>query len=134
MIRLLMITWLCIAAFPVSAQVTQSETALTDSSQEQRARALFRELRCEVCDGQTIADSNAGLAQDMRILVRDKLREGQSDEAILGFFSERYGQDILMRPPMNSETAPLWLAPIFVLLMGGWFIIRYFARKKQSHF
>lgn len=117
-----------------AAQVTQAESPLQNQAQEQRAHALFRELRCEVCDGQTIADSNAPLAQDMRGLVRKQVADGQSDEVILRFFAQRYGDDILMRPPLNSSTAPLWLGPAFIILMGIWFIIRFFARKKQSHF
>jgi len=121
-------------AAPSRAQETQAEIRLADEAQEQRARELFRELRCEVCEGQTIADSNAPLAQDMRAAVRTKVASGESDEHILGYFSERYGRDILMRPPMDASTAPLWAAPLFVVLLGAWFIMRYFSRRKASHF
>ena len=116
------------------AQEQTPEAPLPDTQQEQRARDLFRELRCEVCEGQSVADSNASLAQDMRMLVRGKVAQGESDEAILAYFSERYGRDILMRPPLDGSTAPLWLAPMFVVLLGAWFIMRYFSRKKKSHF
>lgn len=121
-------------AFSAAAQTALPENPLPDAAQEQRARALFSELRCEVCAGQTIGDSNAPLAQDMRSLVRSKVAAHESDEVILGYFATRYGDSILMRPPLNSGTAPLWLGPVFVLLLGGWFLVRYFARKKQSHF
>lgn len=116
------------------AQQLQAEVPLADMAQEQRARTLFYELRCEVCAGQTIGDSNAALAQDMRVLVRQQIKSGKDDAAILDYFAERYGDDILMRPPLNANTAPLWLAPVFVFVLGGWFIIRYFARRKHSHF
>ena len=121
----------CPSAF---AQEQTPEMPLENSAQEQHARTLFHELRCEVCQGQSVADSNASLAQDMRMMVREKVAAGESDESILGYFSERYGRDILMRPPMDSSTAPLWLAPLFVVVLGIWFIIRYFSRKKASHF
>jgi cytochrome c-type biogenesis protein CcmH len=116
------------------AQETQVEIPLQDQAQEQRARDLFRELRCEVCAGQSIADSNAPLAQDMRITVRNKVASGDTPEEVLDFFAQRYGESILMRPPLSASTAPLWLAPLFVALLGAWFIMRYFSRKKNTHF
>lgn len=131
---LMLVALFCCLSMSAFAQLATPETPLRDAAQEQRARQLFRELRCEVCAGQSIGDSNAALAQDMRGLVRGKVAAGESDEAILGYFAERYGEGILMRPPMQASTAPLWLGPAFVFLLGGWFLIRYFARKKQSHF
>ena len=120
----------CIAPAAMAQQM-QAESPLSDTAQEQRARALFYELRCEVCAGQSIGDSNAALAQDMRILVRQKVAEGASNVEILHYFSSRYGNDILMRPPLNTDTAPLWMAPVFLLLLGGWFLMRYFAQKRK---
>lgn len=123
-----------LVAQPLSAQEALPENALENPQDEARARGLFHLLRCEVCEGQTIADSNADLAQDMRRAVRGKVAAGEEDAAILAYFAERYGRDILMRPPVDITTAPLWLAPLFVILLGVWFIIRYFARKKAGHF
>ena len=114
------------------AQVATPDVPLPDAAQEERARGLFRELRCEVCEGQTIADSNAPLASDMRSLVRGKVAAEQSDAAILTFFAERYGDNILMRPPVAVRTLPLWLAPITFLLLGGFVFARYFRRRKES--
>lgn len=125
---------IALIAFSASAQEMRDEPFLTDAAQEAQARSLFSELRCEVCAGQTIADSNAPLAQDMRILVREKVAEGQDDEQILQFFSERYGREILMRPPVDATTAPLWLAPLFLIILGAWFVMRYFTRKQAGHF
>lgn len=132
MIKQLLILCLLLLSLPALAQETQPDTPLANPQHEQRVRALFRELRCEVCAGQTIADSNAALAQDMRSNVRQKVTAGQSDAEILGFFAERYGNGILMRPPLTTATAPLWLAPLGIALLGGWFIMRYFARRKNS--
>lgn len=125
---------MALIAFSASAQEMRDEPFLPDAAQEAQARSLFSELRCEVCAGQTIADSNAPLAQDMRILVREKVAEGQDDEQILLFFSERYGREILMRPPVDASTAPLWLAPLFLIILGAWFVMRYFTRKQAGHF
>lgn len=134
MIKYFIIAYLFLLGPAALAQQMQPEVPLENPQQEQRARELFRELRCEVCAGQTIADSNAALAQDMRGSVRQKIAAGQSDETILNFFAERYGDSILMRPPLTTATAPLWLAPLFVVLLGGWFMMRYFARKKNTLF
>lgn len=132
LLLLLALTFSAIA--PAQAQERHVETQLADDAQEQRARDLFRELRCEVCEGQTIADSNAPLAQDMRSAVREKVAVGESDGDILAYFSDRYGRDILMRPPVDASTAPLWFAPLFVAVLGAWFIMRYFSRRKASRF
>jgi cytochrome c-type biogenesis protein CcmH len=121
-------------AFSATAQEMRDEAPLADAAKEAQARELFGELRCEVCAGQTIADSNAPLAQDMRILVREKVAEGQDNQQILSFFSERYGRGILMRPPVDASTAPLWLAPLFLVVLGAWFVMRYFTRKQAGHF
>lgn len=112
-------------------QTALPDRPLAEQQQEQRARNLFHQLRCEMCQGQTIGDSNALLAQDMRALVREKVQAGENDEAILGYFSARYGSDILMRPPLDARTAPLWLAPLIAILLGGWLLIRYFSRKPR---
>lgn len=134
-IRLCLLLWLCIAPLSVAAQEVQPEIPLSDAAAEARARDLFRDLRCEVCDGQTIADSNADLARDMRRAVRGKVAEGQSDAEIMEYFASRYGRDILMRPPLDASTAPLWLAPLLIIMLGAWFVMRYFSRRKQdSHF
>lgn len=119
---------------PSYGQESQPEVRLENAQQEARARELFRNLRCEVCEGQTIADSNADLAQDMRRAVRGKVAEGQSDAEIMEYFASRYGRDILMQPPLDVSTAPLWLAPLFIIMLGAWFVMRYFSRRKNSHF
>ncbi len=89
-----------------------------DAEAEARFRALTSELRCLVCQNQTIADSNAALAVDLRNEVRRLLREGASDAAIVDFMVARYGDFVLYRPPLKSTTLPLWGAPALFLLLG----------------
>jgi cytochrome c-type biogenesis protein CcmH len=92
---------------------------LPDSKQEARARDLFRELRCMVCQNQSIDDSNAPLAKDLRALVRERVAAGDNDEAIKAFLVERYGKFVLLKPLLDTGTLVLWGAPAFVLLLGG---------------
>ena len=130
--RILLFVLLLLISPTAFGQMEQPEQPLAKQAQEQRARDLFYQLRCEVCEGQTIADSNALLAKDMRVLVREKVEAGESNKAILDYFAARYGDDILMRPPLNTHTAPLWLAPLIMMVLGGWFLMRYFSRKSRT--
>lgn len=93
-------------------------TAAATSTDEVRARALYAQLRCEVCEGQSLAGSNARLAVQMRELIRAQIEQGRSDDDILRYFTERYGEDILMRPPLHSYTLMLWAAPAAFLTAG----------------
>ena len=100
------------------AFAVQPDEILSDANLEARARALSRELRCMVCQNQSIDDSDAPLARDLRILVRERLKAGDSDTAILDFLVARYGQFVLLRPKFEFETAILWLTPLLVFLIG----------------
>ena len=101
---------------------------LDDEIQEQRARKISKNLRCMVCQNQSIDESSAPLAKDMRILVRDKIKEGNTDKEIYDFLIARYGDFILLKPPFKISTYILWLFP-FVLLIIGVFIL-FFNNKK----
>lgn len=96
---------------------------LEDPALEERARALHKQLRCLVCQNQSIEDSNAGLARDLRVLVRERVAAGDSDEAVLSFVVARYGDWVLLQPPLKGSTLLLWIAPIVLLLaaLGGAF-------------
>lgn len=96
---------------------------LPDPKQEAQARALMEELRCLVCQGQSIADSDAELAGDMRDLVRRRIAAGESPREIRAWLVERYGNWVTYRPPAEPVTWPLWLAPV-VLLVGGAMLVR----------
>jgi cytochrome c-type biogenesis protein CcmH len=100
------------------AGAVQPDEMLPDPKLEQRARNLSRELRCMVCQNQSIDDSEAPLARDLRILVRERLKAGDTDTQVLDFLTARYGEFVLLKPPLAWHTALLWLAPAGVLVIG----------------
>jgi cytochrome c-type biogenesis protein CcmH len=97
----------------------QPDEMLPNPALEARARELSRGLRCMVCQNQSIDDSDAPLAHDLRVLVRDRLTAGDSDAQVLDFLTSRYGQFVLLKPHFGWDTALLWLAPVVVLLIGA---------------
>jgi cytochrome c-type biogenesis protein CcmH len=105
------------AAHP--AHAVQPDEVLSDANLESRARALSRELRCMVCQNQSIDDSDAPLAKDLRVLVRERLTKGDSDEQVIDFLVSRYGEFVLLKPPFEWHTAILWLTPLFAILLGA---------------
>jgi cytochrome c-type biogenesis protein CcmH len=102
---------------------------LPSPPQEARARALFHELRCVVCEGESIADSNAAVAADMRRDVRRRIAAGESDGQIKAYLVSRYGDVILMRPPLKSATALLWFGPLIILALASLLAVSYFRRR-----
>ncbi|MEO3432497.1 cytochrome c-type biogenesis protein [Inquilinus sp. CAU 1745] len=92
---------------------------LDDPALEARAREISQELRCLVCQNQSIDDSNADLAHDLRVLVRERLVAGDTDAEVLDYITDRYGDYVLLRPPFQANTLILWLAPAALLLAGG---------------
>lgn len=104
---------------------------LEDERMEARARALYTQLRCVVCQSQSIDDSGAPLAADMRAVVRERLLAGDSDREVLAYLQARYGDYVLMMPPLQSNTLALWLLPAIVLLGGGAAMVVYVASQKR---
>ena len=116
---------LVLAAAPAAAQdrlppAPYAYQQLPDPAQEEKAKALMETLRCLVCQGQSIADSDAPLAGDMRHEVRTKIAAGESPEAIRKWLVARYGNWVSYDPPFDAATALLWLGPLAFLLLGGW--------------
>jgi len=115
--------------FLLSAPLTQASAApgedstyvapLADPVLEARAKALQKELRCLVCQGQSIDESNAELATDLKRLIREQIQSGQSDDQIKDFLVARYGIFVLMQPPVRNDTYFLWFVPVGLLLVGG---------------
>lgn len=105
---------------------------LGDPALEQRARALSQELRCVVCQNESIDDSNAELARDMRRLVRQRISEGDSDQDVLDYMVERYGDFVLLRPQFKPQTYLLWFGP-FLLLACGAFVVRQYMRQQKPN-
>lgn len=114
--RLLIALTLLLAA-PAAAVLP--DEMLPDAAQEQRARALSKDLRCVVCQNQSIDDSDAPLARDLRLLVREQIAAGKSDAAVRDYVVERYGNFVLLKPPVEGDTLLLWVGPFAVLLFGA---------------
>src|SRR5262245_52368151 len=117
--------WLClivavltVAALPPALAVEPDEI-LSDAALEARARSLSKELRCMVCQNQSIDDSDAPLARDLRVLVRERLQAGDGDQQVIDFLVARYGEFVLLKPRFSAHTALLWLGPAAVLVVGA---------------
>lgn len=115
--RLLALILALLLATPAFAVLPHEQ--LKDPVLEARAREISKELRCVVCQNQTIDESDATLAADLRMIVRERLVAGDSDEEVKAWIVARYGDYVLMRPPFRGETVLLWLGPALVLLLGG---------------
>ena len=102
-----------------SALAVQPDEILKNPALEARARALSQELRCMVCQNQSIDDSDAPLAKDLRVLVRERLTAGDSDRQVIDFMVARYGEFVLLKPRVSAHTLILWLAPFAALVIGG---------------
>ena len=111
------------ALVTIPSHAVEPDEILPDAKLESRARNLSSELRCLVCQNQSIDDSNAPLARDLRLLVRERLKQGDNDEAVLKFVVERYGDFVLLRPPFNLGTLLLWLGPAALLLLTLTFLV-----------
>ena len=116
-----MVAFLCLLGclFVSIAHAVQPGEMLKDPTLEARARSLSTELRCMVCQNQSIDDSDAPLAADIRVLLRERIAAGDSDAAVVEFLVARYGEFILLKPRFNWHTALLWIAPPGVLVIGG---------------
>jgi cytochrome c-type biogenesis protein CcmH len=101
------------------AFAVQPDEVLKDPAMEARAREISKELRCLVCQNQSIDDSNAPLARDLRVLVRERLVAGDDDSGVLSYITARYGDYVLLRPPFKASTYVLWIGPVVVLLLGA---------------
>lgn len=119
-------------AAQTSAPAAYADTQLVDPAQEARARGLMETLRCVVCQGQSIADSDAQMAGDMRALVRQRIHAGERPEAIRDWLIGRYGDYISYDPPFGAATAALWLAPVALLLAGAWIARGSFRKRRRA--
>ncbi len=125
LVRLLALLLLASSAWAVTP-----DERLADPALEARARALSQELRCLVCQNQSIDDSNAGLARDLRVLVRERLLAGDSDRQVIDYLTNRYGDFVLLRPAVKPSTLALWFAPLVVLLFGATGVFVFFRRRR----
>jgi cytochrome c-type biogenesis protein CcmH len=120
---------------PPPAFAVQPDEILADPALEGRARALSKELRCMVCQNQSIDDSDAPLARDLRVLVRERLQLGDGDQQVIDFLVARYGEFVLLKPRFSAHTALLWLGPAGILLLGAFGLVmvaRRYQRRADS--
>ena len=115
-IALVIVAVLSFATAVTPSLAVQPDEILPDAAMESRARAMSAQLRCLVCQNQSIDDSNAPLARDLRLLVRERLKAGDSDQAVMDYVVARYGEFVLLKPPFNAATLLLWLTPLLALL------------------
>jgi cytochrome c-type biogenesis protein CcmH len=129
-IRSLVVLLTLLVAMPAGA--VEPGERLDDPALEERARGLSQELRCLVCQNQSIDDSDAPLAKDLRVLVRDRLQAGDSDAEVMDYIVARYGEFVLLRPPLRAGTMLLWLTPLLVLLAGILSVFVYLRRGQTA--
>lgn len=119
-----------LAAAPALA--VQPDEMLSDPALEARARAISKELRCLVCRNENIDDSNAGLAKDLRLLVRERITAGDSDEETVAYIVDRYGEFVLLNPRMSGGNLVIWLAGPALLLLGGVGVLVFIRRQRAA--
>lgn len=125
------VTLICYFMMTVAAfAVGVDEGRLTDPAQEARAQGLMKQIRCLVCQNESIVDSNATLAKDLRMIVRERVTEGDTDQQVLDYMTSRYGDWVLLKPPFEGATIVLWLSPLLLLLCG--FYVVYRNQKKRN--
>jgi cytochrome c-type biogenesis protein CcmH len=123
---------IAILVAPLSAGAVQPDEVLKDPRLEERARHISADLRCLVCQNQSIDDSDAPLAKDLRVLVRERLVAGDNDAGVRDFVVQRYGEFVLLKPVFRLHTALLWLAPVLVLAAGAFGALRAFRRREAG--
>ncbi|WP_193366966.1 cytochrome c-type biogenesis protein [Pelagibius marinus] len=118
--------------FAGAAFAVEPDEMLDDPALEQRARDLSAEIRCVVCQNESIDSSNAEIARELRLLVRERLVAGDSDQQVLDYLVARYGDYVLLRPPMKPQTYLLWFGPFVVLLLGALGVFVYFRQLRAA--
>jgi len=126
------VLWILVALLSFAAAVIAKEAAPNEDPQiEQRMKTLTEQLRCLVCQNETLADSHADLAEDLRQQIREQMKAGKSDKEIIAYLTDRYGDFVLYKPPVKTTTYLLWFGP-FILLGGGTLVLyRYLSRRRE---
>jgi len=122
--------FLVLAAFaPLGAMAVEPSEVLADPALESRAREVGKGLRCVVCQNQSIDESNAELARDMRVLVRDRIQAGDSNEQVMAYMVDRYGDFVLLDPPFKASTIVLWVGPGAIAVLGLFWVVMFYRRR-----
>jgi len=122
---------LIVASLPGLGMAKEAQPASDDPVLEERVMSLSKELRCLVCQNETLADSRADLAEDLRNQIREQMKAGKSDKEIVAYLTQRYGKFILYNPPIDPTTYLLWFGP-FVLLLAGLFVLFRFVKQRRE--
>ena len=128
---LIIISVCLVYLFADNSTAVEPDEILKNKKQELRARNISQNIRCMVCQNQSIDESNAPLARDLRVLIRNKIEEGKKDKEIYKFLTDRYGDFILLKPPIKLGTLALWFLP-FIFVMIGVFIVIYHNKKSKK--
>ena len=123
---------LLVAAMAAPAHAVRPDERLADPALEARARVVSQELRCLVCQNQSLDDSDADLAHDLRVLVRERIKAGDSNAQTIAYLRARYGDFILLRPPFAARTALLWGGPLLLLLLGAGALARFYRSAARA--
>jgi cytochrome c-type biogenesis protein CcmH len=131
MMKSLFLSVVILAAMPAFTVAKEAQPSAADPVLEERLMKLSKELRCLVCQNETLADSRADLAEDLRQQIREQMKAGKSDKEIVAYLTQRYGKFILYNPPIDPTTYLLWFGP-FVLLLAGLFVLfRYLKHRRE---
>lgn len=117
---------------PATNNAIEPDEILNNQKQELRAREISKNIRCMVCQNQSIDDSSSSIARDLRILIRNKIEEGKKDKEVYEFLTERYGDFILLKPPLKTNTIVLWFLPFALFIIGVFIILNH--NKKSNKF
>jgi cytochrome c-type biogenesis protein CcmH len=128
---LIAVSLILLIGVPFAVVGKDAQPSAADPVLEERVLSLAKELRCLVCQNETLADSRADLAVDLRNQIREQMRAGESDKEIITFLTERYGKFILYRPPMDPTTYLLWFGP-FILLLGGLLVLFRYVKQRRD--
>ena len=132
MIRRAALMAVVLSALSAPAVAVEPDEILADPGLENRARAISKQLRCLVCQNQSIDDSDAPLARDLRVIVRERLEDGASDDEVVRFVAERYGDFVLLSPPFKAATYALWLGPAAIFLIGAAAVAAFLRRRRAA--
>ena len=127
---IIFVTFLLIQLISNSSYSTEPDEILKNKKQELRARNISKNIRCMICQNQSIDDSSSPLAKDLRVLIRNQILEGKKDEEIYKYLTNRYGDFILLKPPFKLITVALWLLPFIFFILGVWILFRH--NKKSN--
>lgn len=133
LLRKVLLSIMMVLLFSMSAKAVNPDEILTDPVLEARARSLSKEVRCMVCQNQSIDNSDASVAKDLRLLIRDRIVAGDSDTQVLDYLVGRFGEFVLLKPRFSMSNIVLWATPIFALVLGVFLVIAILSKSKKQN-